>query len=43
MQQVTDRVRRKKRLAVGALQTLDRVEMEWFGRLAQKVVPTLYA
>ncbi len=42
MLQITDRVRRKKRLAFHALQTQDRVEMEWYGRLAQKVVPTLY-
>ena len=42
MLQVIDRVRRKKRLAFHALQTQDRVEMEWYGRLAQKVVPTLY-
>ena len=42
MLQIIDRVRRKKRLAFHALQTQDRVEMEWYGRLAQKVVPTLY-
>ncbi len=42
MLQITDRVRRKKRLAFQALQTQDRTEMEWYGRLAKKVVPTLY-
>jgi anaerobic glycerol-3-phosphate dehydrogenase C subunit len=42
MLQIIDRVRRKKRLAFHALQTQDRVEMEWYRRLAQKVVPTLY-
>jgi len=41
-QQLIDRVRRKKRLAFHALQTQDKVEMEWYGRLAKKVVPTLY-
>ena len=40
--QIIDRVRRKKRLAFHALQTQDRAEVEWYGGLAQKVVPTLY-
>jgi Fe-S oxidoreductase len=39
--QVVDRVRRKKRLAFHALQAQDRDEMELYGRLARRVVPTL--
>jgi FAD/FMN-containing dehydrogenase/Fe-S oxidoreductase len=40
--QLIDRVRRKKRLAVHAIQAQDREEMELYWRLARKVVPTLY-
>jgi FAD/FMN-containing dehydrogenase/Fe-S oxidoreductase len=40
--QVIDRVRRKKRLAFHAVQAQDREEMEMYGRLAQRVVPTLH-
>ncbi len=39
--QIIDRVRRKKRLAFHAMQAQDREEMEMYGRLAQRVVPTL--
>ncbi len=40
--QVIDRVRRKRRLAIHAVQAQDREEMELYWRLARKVVPTLY-
>jgi FAD/FMN-containing dehydrogenase/Fe-S oxidoreductase len=40
--QVIDRVRRKKRLAVHAVQAQDRQEIDLYWRLARKVVPTLY-
>ncbi|MEX0978085.1 MAG: anaerobic glycerol-3-phosphate dehydrogenase subunit C, partial [Pirellulales bacterium] len=40
--QVTDRVRRKKRLAFHAVQAQDREDVELYWRLARKVVPTLY-
>ncbi|MEX2114414.1 MAG: anaerobic glycerol-3-phosphate dehydrogenase subunit C, partial [Pirellulales bacterium] len=40
--QVIDRVRRKKRLAFHALQAQDREEMELYGRLARRTVPTLH-
>jgi FAD/FMN-containing dehydrogenase/Fe-S oxidoreductase len=40
--QVIDRVRRKKRLAFHAVAAQDRDEMELFGRLARRVVPTLH-
>jgi Fe-S oxidoreductase len=40
--QVVDRVRRKKRLAFHAVQAQDREEMELYGRLARRVIPTLH-
>ncbi len=40
--QITDRVRRKKRLAFHAVQAQDQEEADLFWRLAQRIVPTLY-
>jgi FAD/FMN-containing dehydrogenase/Fe-S oxidoreductase len=42
LNQVIDRVRRKKRLAFHAVQAQDREDIELYWRLAHKVVPTLY-
>lgn len=40
--QVVDRVRRKRRLAFHAIQSQDKSELDLFWRLARNVVPTLY-
>ena len=42
LQQVADRIRRRKRLAFDSRQVVDVEEVELFWQLARKVVPTLY-